>query len=131
MTSNLVRCLAVLPLAFPLGIAGETLAQPAPSFSTTCDEVERKIREINPQPEELVTIEVTGVLLLAEFDGALSYMGMCSPPHPRVLCVTYELGESKVGDRVTITGAYARPGPDFIVLDPCLHHPPATDEGDG
>jgi hypothetical protein len=50
-------------------------------------------------------------------------MLMCEPPDPQVLCVTYETGGRKRGDRVVLTGSYSRRGPDHILLDPCLHGP--------
>jgi hypothetical protein len=100
-------------------------AQPPPSFSATCETVREQAERLDPSSDELVTIEVTGVLLLAESDGALSYMGLCSDPAPRVLCVTYSLAGYQPGDRVTVAGSYHRNDPDFIVLDPCLHGLPA------
>ena len=47
-----------------------------------------------------------------------------TPPDPKVLCVTYQTNDLKVGDVVTVTGGYSRPNPDFIVLDPCLAQRP-------
>lgn len=99
-------------------------AQPSPSFSATCETVRAEADRLDSSSDELITIEVTGELLLAESDGVLSYMGMCAAPAPRVLCVTYTLDGHKTGDRVTVAGHYQRSDADFITLDPCLHHPP-------
>lgn len=106
---------------FPL--AGAALAQPAPSFRADCETVEAQISEHRLDDGALATFEVTGTLLLAHSDGVLAYMGMCAAPHPKILCVTYTLGEYQVGDRVSVVGAYRRAAADMIVLDPCLHHP--------
>jgi hypothetical protein len=73
---------------------------------------------------DLVTIEVVGRLTIAHSDGTLVYLGMCRPPDPQVLCVTYELDGRKVGDEVVLTGSYIPRGPNHIQLDPCLHHEP-------
>jgi hypothetical protein len=102
-------------------------AQPAPTFRATCSELRAALRDHKIDGYELVTIEVIGRLTIAHSDGALVYLGMCNPPDPRVLCVTYELEGRKVGDEVVLTGAYIPRGPDHIQLDPCLHHLPDSD----
>lgn len=99
-------------------------AQPAPTFRATCGDLRAALRDHKIDGYELVTIEVIGTLTLTHSDGALVYLGMCKPPHPQVLCVTYELEGRKVGDRVVLTGSYIARGPDHIQLDPCLHHEP-------
>lgn len=124
-----VKCTVKDVFAFCIvltAFAQEAHAQPAPSFSATCDNVRRLADRLNPAGEEVVVIEVTGELLLAQSDGILAYMGMCGKPAPRVLCATYRLDDYKVGDRVTIAGSYHRNSPDFITLDPCLHYPPES-----
>jgi len=118
------RCTAVAGIAIAIAVGvGQTHGQPLPSFSATCENVRENADRLNPSSGELAVIEVTGELLLAQSNGALSYMGMCSSPAPKVLCVTYELDDHRVGDRVTIAGSYTRNSPDFITLDPCLHYP--------
>ena len=99
-------------------------AQPAPTFRATCAELRGALRDHKIDGYELVTIEVIGTLTITHSDGALVYLGMCRPPDPQVLCVTYELEGRKVGDEVILTGAYIPRGPDHIQLDPCLHHEP-------
>lgn len=108
---------------FPTVFATSLGAQPAPSFQATCSELRQAVRDMNWQGE-LVTIEVVGELTIVDTDGALVYFGMCEPPDPQVLCVTYESNGRKVGERVVVTGAYIPRGPDHIQLDPCLHHLP-------
>ena len=102
----------------------EVQAQPAPTFRATCEDLRGALREHRVDGSELVTVEVIGTLTLARSDGALAYFGMCEPPHPRVLCVSYDLGGRKVGDRAILTGSYIPRGPDHIQLDPCLPHDP-------
>lgn len=116
--ARLAGVIAVVAMALPNPVS----AQPAPPFSTTCEGLTGEIAALGPIGDTLVTIEVTGELQLATRDDALAYMGLCGPPQPRILCVTYELNDYRVGDRVA--GAYRRDAPDFITLDPCLHYPP-------
>ena len=99
-------------------------AQPAPTFRATCENLRTAIREHRVDGSELVTIEVVGTLTIVHSDGTLVYLGMCKAPDSEVLCVTYETGGRKVGDRVVLTGAFNPRGPDHIQLDPCLHHVP-------
>jgi hypothetical protein len=111
--------LAGVLMAAPL----PALPQPEPSFRATCGELRAASRALEGREEELVTIQVVGPLREVRSDGALAYMLMCEPPDPQVLCVTYETGGRKRGDRVVLTGSYSRRGPDHILLDPCLHGP--------
>jgi hypothetical protein len=104
--------------------ASTAWAQPAPTFRATCGELRQALRDHRIDGEELVTIEVVGTLTIVRSDGALVYMGVCRPPDPEVLCVTYETGGRKAGERAVVTGAYIPRGPDYIQLDPCLHHDP-------
>jgi hypothetical protein len=105
------------------GWAGAPLhAQPEPSFGATCDKLRTALETLSPTPEDYITIEVVGRLEEIHSDGTLVYMLMCTPPNPRVLCVTYSVGERKVGDRTILTGTYNNHGPDHVMLDPCLHH---------
>ena len=103
-----------------------TRAQPEPSFRSTCPNLRAALATLSPTPEDYITIEVVGRLEEIHSDGILVYMLMCTPPDPRVLCVTYSTGERKVGDQAILTGTYNDHGPDHVMLDPCLHH---TQEG--
>ena len=110
-----------------LGIPRDAGAQPAPSFRATCGELRGAVKKLDHDGEGLVTIEVVGALTDVQSDGVLVYMQMCSPPDPQVLCVTYSTNGRKNGDRVILAGTYSQHGPDHIMLDPCLHHPPRDD----
>ncbi|MGF9756918.1 hypothetical protein AAII07_17085 [Microvirga sp. 0TCS3.31] len=95
-----------------------------PSYRAQCHEV-RDLTKNRETGETRVDFSVTGPLALVHFDGTLAYLGLCgTAPAPKVLCVTYETNDMKVGDVVTVAGGYSRPNPDFIVLDPCLAQRP-------
>ena len=71
------------------------------------------------EPSELrVDLAIAGQLTLVRGDGALWYLVMCSDL--RVMCVTYELNDMKVGDTVLFRGGYKRLDANHAVLDPCL-----------
>ena len=109
------------------GLAGAPArAQPEPSFRSTCANLRAALATLSPTPEDYITIDIVGRLEEIHSDGILVYMLMCTPPDPRVLCVTYSTGERKVGDQAILTGTYNDHGPDHVMLDPCLHH---TQEG--
>ena len=91
-----------------------------PSYRAQCHEV-RELTKDRETGETRVDFSVMGPLALVHFDGTLAYLGLCgTEPEPKVLCVTYQTNDMKVGDVVTVAGGYSRPNPDFIVLDPCL-----------
>ncbi|MCD6069990.1 MAG: hypothetical protein K0S42_506 [Microvirga sp.] len=91
-----------------------------PTYQARCHEV-RVLTKDRKTGETRVDFSVTGPLALVHFDGTLAYLGLCgTEPDPKVLCVTYQTNDMKVGDLVTVAGGYSRPNPDFIVLDPCL-----------
>jgi hypothetical protein len=91
-----------------------------PSYRAQCHEV-RELTKDRETGSTRVDFSVTGPLALVHFDGTLAYLGLCgSAPDPKVLCVTYQTNDMKVGEVVTVAGGYSRPNPDFIVLDPCL-----------
>ncbi|MBJ6124198.1 hypothetical protein [Microvirga splendida] len=95
-----------------------------PSYRAQCHEV-RELTEGRETGETRVDFSVTGPLAYVHFDGTLAYLGLCgTAPAPKVLCVTYQTNDMKVGDVVTVAGGYSRPNPDFIVLDPCLAQRP-------
>ena len=99
-----------------------------PSYRAQCHEV-RELTKDRETGATRVDFSVTGALALVHFDGTLAYLGLCgTAPDPKVLCVTYQTNDMKVGEVVTVAGGYSRPNPDFIVLDPCLAQRPETAE---
>ncbi|MBM6578810.1 hypothetical protein ILT44_01350 [Microvirga sp. BT689] len=95
-----------------------------PSYQARCPEV-RELTNGRETGATRVDFSVTGPLALVHFDGTLAYLGLCGTgSEPKVLCVTYQTNDMKVGDVVTVAGGYSRPNEDFIVLDPCLAQRP-------
>jgi hypothetical protein len=91
-----------------------------PAMEARCDDLRRLTQGHEAGPKR-VDLAVTGALALVHFDGTLAYLGLCgTAPDPKVLCVTYQTNDLKVGDVVSATGGYSRPNADYIVLDPCL-----------
>jgi hypothetical protein len=101
-------------------IASPAEEQPEPSFRATCGELRAKLAQLDLADGTLITIEVEGALTLVRPGPGISYLGMCAPPDPQVLCVTYGTGDLKVGDRTLLVGAISPRGPDHLLLDPCL-----------
>ena len=118
------RTAAALACSVILGAPNLVQAQPAPSLRAACADLRAGVQSLDLDPEKLVTIQVVGTLTAVQTDGALAYLAMCAPPEPQVLCLTYTAGERRIGDRVVLSGAVTRPGPNHILLDPCLHSPP-------
>lgn len=117
--------LALAPLALSLTSADRAAAQPAPSFQSGCAKLRDAMVGLKGREEsELVTIEVVGALELVHQEMGLVYLGLCGPPYPRVLCITYATNGRRKGDRVVVVGSVVPRGPDFIQLDPCLHREP-------
>ena len=99
-----------------------------PSYQARCHEV-RGLTKDRETGATRVDFSVTGPLALVHFDGTLAYLGLCgTEPDPKVLCVTYQTNDMKVGDLVTVAGGYSRPNEDYIVLDPCLAQRPDEPE---
>jgi hypothetical protein len=95
-----------------------------PSYRAQCHEVRTLTRD-RQTGSTRVDFSVTAPLALVHFDGTLAYLGLCgTAPDPKVLCITYQTNDMKVGEVVTVAGGYSRPNPDFIVLDPCLAQRP-------
>src|SRR5690606_18285730 len=95
----------LLPLAIIAALLisrGEVSAQPAPSIYTTCEALVADLRGFDPPEGDLVVIEVTGRLAVAEVGDGLAYMGVCGEDAPKVMCVTYKLNGFKDGDDVTV-----------------------------
>lgn len=85
--------------------------------SARCDEL-RAMAEGVPDGGDRIDLSVTGKLTLVRTDGPLWYLVVCSDL--RVMCVTYEANDMKVGHDVEIRGAYRRLDANHVVLDPCL-----------
>lgn len=125
---------AVLPaaivlalMAAPGSLAADTGGSPfaaadaPPTKPAACHEIRDLIRDA-PDPEEAARIDfgAVGALSLVEHDGALAYLGICTEPDVRVLCVTYSTNGMRPGEVVAVTGGYQRAGEDLVILDPCL-----------
>jgi hypothetical protein len=100
------------------------LAQPDASFRASCGEVRAKLQKLRPEADSYFAIQVVGEVKYVGSDAALAYLGLCGPPDPRILCVTYTTGDWKMGDTVMVTGIFSEDRPDYIKLDPCLHSKP-------
>jgi len=108
------------------GVEKNPFADPdmQPSYRAQCHEV-RELTKDRETGTTRIDFSVTGPLALVHSDGTLAYLGLCGTgPDPKVLCITYQTNDMKVGDVVTVTGGYSRTNPDFIVLDPCLAQRP-------
>ncbi len=94
------------------------------STRATCRDLRERTRDLDGEGPERVDLSVVGSLTLVQFDGALAYLALCSPPDPQVLCVSYSTNGMKEGDLVIASGNYRRPDPDHVLLDPCLASSP-------
>jgi hypothetical protein len=112
-------------LAIPAGAQDDFFAS-RPAFSpgdlpakahARCEEL-RAMADATPDPGFRIDLSLVGALTLVRTDGALWYLVTCSDL--RVMCVTYESNDMKVGDRVFMKGAYRRIDRNHAVLDPCL-----------
>ncbi|HET7678779.1 MAG TPA: hypothetical protein VFK79_01430 [Xanthobacteraceae bacterium] len=112
-------------LALPGGAQDDFFAS-RPAFSpgdlpakshARCEEL-RAMADATPDPGFRIDLSIVGALTLVRTDGALWYLVTCSDL--RVMCVTYESNEMKVGDRVFMKGAYRRIDRNHAILDPCL-----------
>jgi len=103
-------------------------AEAIPERSARCHEIKDAIRDV-PTPEGLDRIDFSavGALSLVHTDGVLAYMGICSEPDAKVLCITYSTNGLKVGDTVIVAGSYNRVASNYVVLDPCLTQRPDQD----
>ena len=110
---------------------GAPSAQPAPSFQAKCSELREAMKSLQGREErEVVTIEVVGPLQIVREENGLMFLGLCGPPDPRVLCVTYETNGRQPGERVLVVGGIHPAGEDFVQLDPCLHYSPPAESKD-
>ena len=71
-----------------------------------------------PRYEGRIDFSSEGMLTFVKSDGVLWYLVMCSDV--RVMCVTYESNDMKVGDKVIFKGGYNRMDANHALLDPCL-----------
>ena len=110
---------AGLILAAGAGSVG--LAQPDPSFRARCETLRGSLERLGAAKDAYFTIQVVGRLEYVGKSDSVALLGMCGPPNPRVLCVTYTTDDWKVGDTAMISGMYSETRPDYIKLDPCLH----------
>jgi len=96
-------------------------AETMPAGRAQCHEIKDLIRNVpTPQGLERIDFAAVGPLSLVQFDGILAYMGICSEPDAKVLCVTYSTNDMKIGDIVNVTGSYRKMALNYVVLDPCL-----------
>jgi hypothetical protein len=124
---TVVAFVALLASLAPIQLS----AQPAPSFQARCSELRAAMAALQGREEkELVTIEVIGPLQIVREENGLAFLGLCGPPDPRVLCITYEANDRQVGDRVVVIGSIHPAGEEFIQLDPCLHYTPSAEDKD-
>ncbi|MFA6267531.1 MAG: hypothetical protein WC670_17665 [Pseudolabrys sp.] len=89
-----------------------------PAQSSARCEALRAMAEGIPDQNDRIDLSVTGQLTLVKSDGVLWYLVVCSDL--RVMCVTYESNDMKVGDTIEMRGAYRRLDANHVVLDPCL-----------
>jgi len=92
-------------------------AEQPPERPAACAEVRAMAEGIVPG-EVRIDLAIAGDLTLVRTDGALWYLVMCSDL--RIMCVTYQSNDMKVGDRVLFRGGYKRLDDNHAVLDPCL-----------
>lgn len=118
----------LVSIAIVLGCVGPSTAQPAPTFRVVCGDLRQAIDSHDLEREFLTVIAVEGEVLEIHKESGLTYVLICEPPDPFVLCVTYDTNGNVSGDRVVVAGAYSRPGIDHVMLDPCLH---SNAPGDG
>lgn len=121
-SNNMVALPAAWLLLLLSGTGGQ--AQPEPSFRTGCEGLRDSLARLAAKPGEYFTIQLVDTLRYVGSDQALAYLGLCEPPAPRVLCVTYSRDDWKVGDRVMVSGAFSEDRPGYVKLDPCLHARP-------
>ena len=96
-------------------------AEQPPERAAACEELRAMAQGLVPS-EIRIDLAIAGRLTLVKTDGALWYLVMCSDV--RVMCVTYQGNDMKVGDRVVFKGGYKRLDENHAVLDPCLANAP-------
>ena len=89
---------------------------PAKTYAR-CEDV-RAMSANMSDPGYRIDLSVSGRLTLVRTDGALWYLVICSDV--RIMCITYQSNGMKVGDLVSMKGAYQRLDANHATLDPCL-----------
>ena len=98
-------------LAFPEGTPMET---------ASCSDLQKTIQNLQFPSGQRIDLWASGPLTIVDTDEVLWYVGICSLPGIRVLCVTYSDNGMQVGDVVTVRGAMRIQDDKHILLDPCL-----------
>ncbi|WP_056799755.1 hypothetical protein [Bosea sp. Root381] len=93
-----------------------------PGRPASCEDIAAQLPDSVPE-DSRVDMAIAGSVTLIRTDGALWYVGICSDPGVRVLCVTYSANELKQGDKVVLRGGYNRQDRRHVLLDPCLASP--------
>lgn len=93
-----------------------------PAKPASCADIAAQLPEAVPR-DVRVDMAISGPVSLIRTDGALWYVAVCADPGVRVLCVTYNAEELKLGENVVLRGGYNRQGPRHVLLDPCLASP--------
>jgi len=101
--------------------AEPSAAQREPAFRTDCAGLAARLEALKAATGEEPVIEVRDQLRYVGSDDAVAYLGLCEPPAPRVLCVTYKGRDWKVGETVLVSGAFTEGRPGYLKIDPCLH----------
>ena len=96
-------------------------AEQPPERPAACEDVRAMAAGLEPT-EARIDLEIVGKLTLVKTDGALWYLVMCADL--RIMCVTYQSNDMKIGDRVLFRGGYKRLDENHAVLDPCLANAP-------
>jgi hypothetical protein len=86
----------------------------------TCEELRRMSAGLKV-PDSRIDLAIVGQLTAIRSQGSFWYMEMCRDV--QVMCLTYQSGNMKVGDRVLFRGAYTRLDDNHVALGPCLADP--------
>lgn len=121
LTSVMVLAAAGAPQAQEGGDADPDLGRDRDTIlASTCERLRAESEPLPDVPDQYSVVEVTGMVAAVDSDDALSYLVLCAPPQPQVLCVTYSTNGLQVGDVAVVRGGYSRRSPDHVLLDPCL-----------
>ncbi|CAN7715550.1 hypothetical protein LJR098_003399 [Rhizobium sp. LjRoot98] len=102
------------------GRPGLTYPEGTPQEIATCANLSGTILNFQAESYQRVDLWATGPLTIVDTDGVLWYIGICSLPGIRVLCVTYSDNGMRVGEVVTVRGGMAIQDSKHVLLDPCL-----------
>ena len=101
------------------GRPGLAEAEREPAAVAKCEDLQASLAGFQ-EPRRRIDLWVAGPLTLIHTDGVLWYLVACSSPGTRVMCVTYSDNGMKLGEPVTLRGAYRAIDELHVVLDPCL-----------